>query len=192
MKKIVTVILFLTLLFSLLLPGSIVFAQETDLLVESPTPTPATAAAKVNYELVYPGILPDNPLYFIKAGRDKLVSFLINDSLKRAEFNLLTSDKRIYSAKLLLDRGKEELAITTASKSNNYMDGAVASVKQAKKMGREVDTVLHNLILSIEKHQEIVSAMEKKISRKKLPQLQAESKRLKDFEKSVLAISPKK
>ena len=72
------------------------------------------------------------------------------------------------------------------------MDGAVASVKQAKKMGREVDTVLHNLILSIEKHQEIVSAMEKKISRKKLPQLQAESKRLKDFEKSVLAISPKK
>jgi len=192
MKKIVTVILFLTLLFSLLLPGSIVFAQETDLLVESPTPTPATAAAKVNYELVYPGILPDNPLYFIKAGRDKLVSFLINDSLKRAEFNLLTSDKRIYSAKLLLDRGNEELAITTASKSNNYMDGAVASVKQAKKMGREVDTVLHNLILSIEKHQEIVSAMEKKISRKKLPQLQAESKRLKDFEKSVLAISPKK
>ena len=192
MKKIVTVILFLTLLFSLLLPGSIVFAQETDLLVESPTPTPATAAAKVNYELVYPGILPDNPLYFIKAGRDKLVSFLINDSLKRAEFNLLTSDKRIYSAKLLLDRGNEELAVTTASKSNNYMDGAVASVKQAKKMGREVDTVLHNLILSIEKHQEIVSAMEKKISRKKLPQLQAESKRLKDFEKSVLAISPKK
>src|SRR3989344_4901084 len=102
MKKIVSAFSFLTLLFSLLLPGSTVFAQETDLVMESPTPIPATAAAKVNYELVYPGILPDNPLYFIKAGRDRLVAFLINDSLKRAEFNLLTSDKRIYSAKLLL------------------------------------------------------------------------------------------
>src|SRR5436190_18380171 len=85
----------------------------------------ATAPAEVEYELSYPGVLPDNPLYLIKAARDRMVSFLITDPIKKIEFNLLTSDKRIYASKLLSDKGKFDLAISTLSKSNNYLEISV-------------------------------------------------------------------
>ena len=56
--------------------------------VMTPTPTP-------NYLLPYPGMLPDNPLYMLKAMRDRVINFLIADSQKKAEFYLLQSDKRL-------------------------------------------------------------------------------------------------
>ena len=79
--------------------------------MSSASATP-TVIQGITYELAYPGLLPDHPLYFFKVIRDKVVSLLINDPSKRAEFNLLTSDKRFNS-------GRQEKIIDTLSKSNN-------------------------------------------------------------------------
>ena len=45
-----------------------------------------TTETTVKYELPYPGILPDNPLYFLKQIRDWIMERLITDPLKKIEF----------------------------------------------------------------------------------------------------------
>lgn len=147
----------------------------------------ATQSSKPSeqYSLPYPGILPDNPLHFLKALRDRIILFLISDPAKEAEFNLLTSDKRIYAAQILADRGKDDLSISTLSKSNNYFHNAISSISEAKKMGKRVDIVLNSMKKSIAKHQEVLSMIRKVVSQEFSNQLQIEEKRMLDFEKSV-------
>ena len=151
----------------------------------------ASPPAEIEYNLAYPGLLPDNPLHFLKAARDRIVSILINDPLKKAEFNLLTSDKRIYATEFLADKGQDELAVTTLSKSNNYFSEAIVAVKEAKTSGRDVDTVLHNMDLASRKHLEVVAIVKKQVAKKYAPGIDQEERRLKKFQKNVSSLLPK-
>jgi len=144
-----------------------------------------SSEVKEEYSLPYPGILPDNPLHFLKALRDRMILMLISDPVKEAEFNLLTSDKRIYAAQLLSDKGKGELSVSTLSKSNNYFHNALSSATEAKKMGKDIDTVLNSMKKSIVKHQEVLSMIKKRLEKDFANQLQIEMQRMVDFEKSV-------
>ncbi len=150
-----------------------------------------SAPQSINYELPYPGILPDNPLYFFKAARDKLVSILITDPVKKAQFDLLTSDKRVASVQTLVNRSKDDLALSTLSKSNNYLDAAIGAAASAKSQGENSDDVLRNLDLSIQKHGLVVQPIEKQVSKKLLPELLKEERRLMDFRKTVEKLLPK-
>ena len=64
-------------------------------------PSSAAFAYHVDYQLPYPGMLPDNPLYFLKVFRDNLTSFFINKPLDKAHFDLLQSDKDVEASYLL-------------------------------------------------------------------------------------------
>lgn len=123
--------------------------------------TQAAEIIQVEYELPYPGILPDNPLYYLKAIRDNLLKFFITDPLRKTEFDLLQSDKRLGAAKSLLAKGKAELAITTLSKSGNYFDDAISQIQIARKQGKDIKPLLDNLLNSSKKHQQIIKEMEK-------------------------------
>lgn len=130
------------IVFSLfILHGSFVgkvFAQiENGSIIAIPIPASDSAEIfpqHVNYELPYPGMLPDNPFYFIKVVRDTIVKALINDPYKKAQFSLLTSQKRMYAGKLLIKKGKMQLSFDAIEKSNNYLDDALFSIKEAKKI----------------------------------------------------------
>lgn len=182
MKKILILALALLVFFYISPIVSILYAESES--------TDSAVAERANYNLPYPGILPDNPLHFLKAARDRIILFLISDPLKKTEFNLLTSDKRIYAARLLADKNKDEQAISTLSKSNNYFHQAIASVSEAQRVGKNVDAVLHNLEQSIKKHQEVLSIIQKQVSKQFSNQLQHELKRLEEFGKLVDKISP--
>ena len=129
MKKVVLGLLLLALFY--LSTPSKTLAQTKPILSPSPTEAlmsedkqmekekEATQSSQPEideYPLPYPGILPDNPLHFLKALRDRIILMLMSDPVKEAEFNLLTSDKRIYAAQLLADKGKGQLSISTLSK----------------------------------------------------------------------------
>lgn len=145
---------------------------------------------KIAYDLPYPGLLPGNFLYSIKVFRDKLVSTLINDPFKKAEFDLLASDKRINAGVFLFNQKKESLAIDTISKGNNYFDDAIGSIEKAKSGGVVVNSLLDKMKLSVKKHQEVLSPYEKKISKNKRAGFEQELKRMKNFEKSVISLFP--
>lgn len=150
----------------------IAYAQE-ELKIQTVTLSP-TPAPDIEYALPYPGILPDNPLYSIKAARDRIVSFFISDPLKKAEFDLLQADKRLQAGMFLLHKENPDvpLAISTISKGQNYFEEAVAAgvtVKKNKKLITDLPDRLHTAAL---KHQELL--------KKEAQELKGQEK--KDFE----------
>lgn len=118
----------------------------------------ATEAAKPKstYQLPYPGLLPDHPLYVLKATRDRIIDFLITDSLKKAEFTLLQADKRLSMAIALVEKGKQDLAESTVSKGETYMDRSVGYLEKARAEGKDVAGFSRKLIASLEKHEEVL------------------------------------
>lgn len=124
--------------------------------------TSSSQVKHVEYELPYPGILPDSPLYFLKAVRDNLLAFFITDPLKKADYDLLMADKRLGSSKSLLDFKKYDLAVTTLSKSGNYFDKAIQEAAEAKRQGKNTDNILDKLWSASQKHQEVIYEMVQK------------------------------
>ncbi|MBI4084611.1 MAG: hypothetical protein HY431_01770 [Candidatus Levybacteria bacterium] len=119
---------------------------------------------EVEYTLPYPGILPDNPFYFLKMLRDRFVGFLISDPLKKAEFNLLQADKRLASAIYLMQRpDKASLAEQTISKGENYFEEAVNKVREAKGEGMDTKDIERRLVSASRKHLQVLSNLEKKL-----------------------------
>lgn len=175
-------IVLLLFLFSVAASNA-VFAQEQDVegAAISPTPTP------IKYELPYPGLLPDSPLYFLKTARDRLIDFLIADPLKKAEFNLLQADKRLQVGVYLLkkNQGKEALAESTVSKGENYLEQAIEKAKEAQKQGRETSAFTNKLFLATKKHQEVLREMEEKTTGDINKRFKILSSRVQNFEKQV-------
>lgn len=93
----------------------------------TPTPKPENVSGQINveYKLVYPGlVMPDNPLWYIKALRDKIQYLLTFNSEKKSELNLLYADKRLQYAKTLFDKEKYDLGYETLTKAEKYLDRA--------------------------------------------------------------------
>ena len=174
MKKLIT---FLVILFALFFVRANFVSAE--IATQSSTPT------EINYELPYPGILPDSPLYFIKTLRDRIISILINDQFKRAEFELLTSDKRLAASLALANKGKDALAVTTFSKSNNYFKQAIDSTLKAKEMGKNIDSLRANLPSALKKHEDVLKSITTKLDSQYKNQLDEEKRRLGVYEKLV-------
>lgn len=180
MKKI-TIVIIVALLI-LLIPYNVdVFAQE-------PT-TVATSAAKIEYTLPYPGILPDHPLWFLKALRDRVIEFLIADPFKKAEFHLLTADKRLQAGVSLLQKGKQELSLSTISKGENYFEMAISQATLAKDRGQGVKMLLEKLKKAVKKHKEVLQEVREKMRGDLVLRTEKELERVQSFEKTVENLS---
>ena len=109
-----------------------IFRGATPRLAFSPaTPAPQTEEETekplIDYHLPYPGkVMPDHPLWYAKALRDKLQLLLAFSSAKKAELNLLFADKRIGMAVSLSEKGKFDLAYTTLTKSEKYLENVLS------------------------------------------------------------------
>lgn len=201
MKRLV--FLFISILFiTFVFPISGTYAQErvvqtdTPLGVEMPaSPGSETTPKRVNYELVYPGMLPDNPFYILKVVRDGLVKMLINDHFKRAKFSLLNSDKRIFAGKLLLDKGKDKLAVETIEKSNNYLDDTISSIRDLKKQNPkspDAEPFIQQVRISILKHNEFINDMTPFVDKGVSSGFNVQKERLKNAQKTIEGMLLKK
>lgn len=129
---------------------------------EEKSATPA-ASPKIEYNLPYPGILPDHPLYFLKMARDRVLGWFITDPLKKAEYNLLMADKRLNSGLSLLEKGKTDLAEPTFSKGEKYLEKALDEAEEAQKVGRDTGALMSKLSLATLKHQEVLNEVLQKV-----------------------------
>ncbi len=125
-----------------------------------------SAAEAVEYQLAYPGILPDHFLYPLKMIRDQIWLFLTTDSLKKAELLLRFADKRLWASEMLLDKAKEDLAVTTATKAEKYLERAVVQGKEAKKAGKETEVFFEKLSQASLKHEEMLLGIKDRVSDK--------------------------
>lgn len=177
MKKIV-VSLFLLVILSLFVPYIGDAPTQIHAATASPTPTISTyttitttttttktisTTSKVEYVLPYPGILPTNPLYFLKSFRDWIIESLISDPIKKSEFYLLQADKKLGMALVLHDAknsGEEARALKDALVLREKSLMVLESVRASKMIipGFIVDKFL----LSTQKHRELLSDLSQK------------------------------
>ena len=111
----------------------------------------------IDYYLPSPGpVLPDHPLWKLKALRDKLWLLITTNENRKAQLYLLFADKRLTSAKLLSVKGKYELSFTTLSKAEKYL--AEASELETKMRNKGIDTLdfATTLIKASFKHRQII------------------------------------
>lgn len=180
----------IVLLFFLLVPfGVAVYAQETDESTSSASV--AQTGRVVEYPLPYPGLLPDSPLYFIKAARDSIISFLISDPNKKAEFNLLQADKHLQAGIALLSKGdaKRQLALETFTKGEGYFAKALLFAKDAKKLGFSMSDVAGRLVTSAKKHQEVYRNTVKQLTGEDQQKVNALIKKMAEHEKTAVALT---
>ncbi len=149
--------------------------QEVVLMEEqtvTPEPTPvtddvqnqATSSVTVKYDLAYPGMLPDNPLYKLKQLRDKIAAGLISDPKKKVEFYLLMADKGILASAMLVDKKNVSLAKDTALKAEHNM---TLLTYQLGRFPKKLDDSLYQKLKQASlKHQEVLTSLSKRVSKK--------------------------
>ncbi len=158
-----------------------VFAQES-------APSASTPPAKiVNYQLPYPGMLPDNPLYFLKVIRDTLLAFFISKPLDKANFYLLQSDKNVEASYLLItqQQGEVSLAVSTFSQAQDDFHYAITQTKDAKRQGYNIKGISEKLAAAQQKHVQILHALAKQNDKKDAQEIQNELAREEIFAKEV-------
>jgi hypothetical protein len=178
MRKI-SFLFFCALLFLFCLSSFALKARATDLSASS------SSAPEINYELAYPGLLPDNPLYFLRAIRDRVVGFLISDPLKKSEFDLLQADKRLNAGIYLFNKGKISLAFSTISKAENYFEEAISKIKEAKTQREDINGTQGKLENALKKHEQELSILSEKSNANFKASFQSELKRVTGFEERL-------
>lgn len=146
--------------------------------------TPNTANDTIQYDLSYPGLLPDHPLYILKQVRDNMMALFIGKPLERSSFMLLQSDKQISAAKLLVDQKKDLTMIRDSfTASQKSFEEAVEVTQAAKQEGLATGDMINKLRIASKKHNEIVREITAQLS----PE---EKKMFSDIEKKSLEFIP--
>lgn len=165
--------------------------EQTTISISAETmPTQIIQEKPIEYTLSYPGMLPDSPLYILKVVRDKIISLLISDPLKKAEFDLLQADKRLQAGVYLVDKDKSKtsLAISTISKGQNYFEEAISKAQEAKNQGKDANGMLERLITAAKKHQEVLQGFAIVVQEGARGDVAVIQKRMEDLEKTAMKI----
>jgi hypothetical protein len=111
---------------------------------------------EIDYVLPYTGsILPDSPLWGLKALRDKVWFALTSSHLRRAQLALLFADKRLAMSQVLFGRKEPDVAMSTFEKGEKYLPIAVSEEALARGEGADTSTFLSKLAMSALKHMEV-------------------------------------
>jgi hypothetical protein len=127
-------------------------AQEATPLL--PTPSP------VVYTLPYPGIMPNHPLYFLKALRDQLLMLLITEPVKKVEFRLLLAEKSLNTSIFLTQQhNKQALAVKTLTQGSEYLKTAETLLAQAPTSSDRLNNVKDRFGKLLTKYTEVVRTL---------------------------------
>jgi len=132
--------------------------------VRAVAPSALLNEGKVIYELPYPGITPENPLYIFKQIRDRVQEFLIRDNLSKAEYLLTSSDKRAHIALILTEKGKTRQAVEVLIDAEQKALSIPPLLRRSKEQGVAAgESFIYTLKLSNAKHKEIIGELVKLI-----------------------------
>lgn len=114
---------------------------------------------RVDYYLPYPGILPDHPLYWLKMVRDRISLWLTRTPTQRVDKLLLFADKRIGAARALWEGNQIDLAVTTATKAEKYMEQVVGELERFSGEIENEAMLVEQVERATAKHEELLTIM---------------------------------
>jgi len=122
--------------------------------------SPKSDASEINYQFPPAGtVLPDSPFWPLKALRDKIWYLISPSPLKKAQLALLFSDKRLVAAQTLLKDGKPDIAVSTLTKGEKYLEIAASEEKLAKNQNYNTSAFLTKLATASLKHREVIESL---------------------------------
>jgi hypothetical protein len=134
--------------------------------VYSATPKPVlkgevpNSKVDIAYVMPFPGrILPDSPFWPVKALRDKLWMTVTTNPMRKAELSLLFADKRLMASYELFKLNKPQLALTTLTKAEKYLEEGSVIEENQRKLGLDTKSFLFTLSTASLKHREIIENM---------------------------------
>lgn len=155
-----TLFAFAILSVSLMRSASVSYSFGTMLEVFAAPTDDSIEEVEIDYVLPYPGrVHPDSVVWYPKALRDKIWMGLTTDSGRQAELNLLFADKRLGSSRVLFERKKPELAISTLSKAEKYLQKASNLESSNRQKGIDTSSFLIKLANSSLKHRQEIENM---------------------------------
>lgn len=116
--------------------------------------------ADIPYSLAYPGkILPDHPLWQLKALRDRVWLLVTTSPTRKAEVKLLFADKRVGMSELLFEQGNSEVGYATLLKAEQYLKLASDQEKENRKQGLDTSNFIRTLAYSSLKHRQVIQSI---------------------------------
>jgi hypothetical protein len=110
------------------------------------------SASLLAYRLPYPGLLPDNPLYFLKMIRDRVRLWMVPQGMKKINLLISDGDKRVGASYYLASGNKIPLAYSTLLKSYAYMDQAMTAIENLDVSEEEREVMTKSLHRSLNAH----------------------------------------
>lgn len=126
-------------------------------LNQSTDASPSATMSFIQYDLAFPGILPDHPFYKLKVLRDKVVAFFTRDANKKALLYLKLADKGILASAMLVDKGNIDLSAETALKAEHNMTLITTYLPWTSR--QKDPSLLTTLKLASTKHQEVLKSL---------------------------------
>lgn len=160
MRKLISFVLLV--LFTSLLISTLAFGQTEEENKASPLgeSTESAEIAESDYDLPYPGMLPDHPLYKLKVLRDKILLFLTRDPFKKAQRHLQMADKEFMMALKLAEKDKMPLAQHTAFKAEHHMTLLNTELRRHAYSGKGLNqSFIDRAHKAVQKHQEVLKGM---------------------------------
>ncbi len=129
---------------------------------------------EVIYQLPYPGLLPDHPLYIVKIMRDNILVFTTRDNFKKANLYLHLSDKNMSSALELANKGTEQLAIDQLIQAEDRFLRIPPLLKDIKEQGGSYSNdFMIELYQSNAKHRQVITDVMEKTTQAEIDTLQS-------------------
>jgi len=131
-----------------------VFSQNS---APAPRPSVLGETVEIDYAFVYSGkILPDHPLWFLKALRDRVWLLVTTNPSRKAELKLLFADKRVVMSKKLFEKGKPALGVSTLTKAEKYLEEAMRQEAENRAKGFDTSEFLMKLAKASLKHRQTI------------------------------------
>jgi len=146
------IIIFIAVLFFFFVSS----ARAADKIKPTVTPTPIMV---IEYNLPYPGLLPDHPLYFIKDLRDKILLATTRDPYKKSQQLLIIADKHLVMGQQLWEKQNYRLSMTTFTRGEEYLLKSVMILTDLKKTSNLPPGQVDKLEMAAKKHKEIMNKL---------------------------------
>ncbi|QQS44478.1 hypothetical protein IPM65_02680 [Candidatus Roizmanbacteria bacterium] len=141
---------------------------------------------EVLYQLPYPGLLPDHPLYLVKVMRDNILLFTTRDNYKKANLYLHLSDKHMSAAMELANKGTEQLAIKELMKAEDKFLHIPELLKEVKEQGGSYPSdFMPELYQSNAKHKQVITDVMEKTTQAEIDTLQSLLKKNEEAKSSL-------
>jgi len=124
---------------------------------DSETQVLGEKAVVIDYHLAFPGkVMPDSPLWPLKALRDRVWLWITTNPSRKAEIKLLFADKRVAMSKSLFEKEKPEIGFSTLTKAEKYLEEAGQQEVENRKKGIDTSEFLVRISKASLKHAQVI------------------------------------